>query len=646
MHKIAVFICIVLALAGTSGSTMAAADDSNNALRSFLAEASKAQSMGDFRTAAESYRKAVAIDPNIPELWANLGLMYHESGQSAEAIKSFAEAIRLKPSLFVPQLFSGTEYLSIGHPEIARGFLENAVRLNPKDVQAQRGLGEDYAELGLGTRAIDADLKAIELKPNDGSLWVDVGMAYLEQVQDDARMMSSTYAHSAYSDMRAAEIFAEEGKLVQAASAWKAVIASPGSPPCAHAGFGIILLRRQMIPEAREQFRLETATNSHCGLARLGSAVADLAEGHTNAGLTELDAMVTADHRFVHFNLPLFRGAMKADQVKSIGDIRHAQSGFTDLQLETAALVQNAFLSDDSRETIAFAEERPSIGTHQSGAANIKRLYESGQYYACDQALKSSLPTIRTAEGQILAACSFYAGDFETTSRAAERLKSNPGTIIQGLYWESKADEELAVGALTHARQIDPNSARMHILTGDMFRQKRRWSDAEAEYRKAIALDPKGRTARLNLAIILFTELQTDEALALDKSLLDERPGDPEANLLAGEIFVQQNKFSQAEPYLIRCKDLKTELVPRLHALRGRVYAETGRTEDAIAEYKLALRADADGSLHYQIGRLYQKIGNRASAEEAFRDSQRLMAHDNDLARIGLEEEPTDKSRQ
>lgn len=636
MRKIAVFICIALALAAATGSAMAVADDSNNALRSFLAEAGAAQSRGDFRAAAESYRKAVAIDPNIPELWANLGLMYHESGQSAEAIKSFAEAIKLKPSLFVPQLFSGTEYLSAGHPEIARGFLENAVRLNPKDVQAQRGLGEAYAALGLGARAADADLKAIELKPDDGNLWVDVGMAYLEQVQDDARAMSTTYGHSAYSDMRAAEIFAEEGKLVQATDAWKAAIASSVPPPCAHAGFGITLLRQQMIPEAREQFRLESATNSHCGLAPLGVAVADLAEGHTNAALTELEAMLAADRHFVQSNLPLFRGAVKADQIKLMSD----------LPPETASLVKNAFLTDDSRESIAFSEEQPGIEAHQSGTADIKRLYESGQYYACDQAMKSSLATMRTVEGQLLAACSFYTGDFETTSRAAERLKSNPGTVVQGLYWESKADEELAVGALTRAGQIDPNSARMHILTGDMFRQKRRWSDAEAEYRKAIALDPKSRTARLDLAIVLFTELQTDEALTLDNSLLDERPGDPEANLLAGEILTQQKKFSEAEPYLIRCKDLKPELVPRVHALLGHVYAETGRPEAAIAEYKLALQADADGSLHYQIGRLYQKTGNRAAAEEAFRDSQRLMAHDNDLARIGLEEGSTDISRQ
>ena len=62
-----------------------------------------------------------------------------------------------------------------------------------------------------------------------------------------------------------------------------------------------------------------------------------------------------------------------------------------------------------------------------------------------------------------------------------------------------------------------------------------------------------------------------------------------------------------------------------MHALLGKVYAETNRTQQAIRELKLALADDKDGLVHYQIGRLYLKLGDRASAERAFEVSHRIQ---------------------
>jgi hypothetical protein len=65
-------------------------------------------------------------------------------------------------------------------------------------------------------------------------------------------------------------------------------------------------------------------------------------------------------------------------------------------------------------------------------------------------------------------------------------------------------------------------------------------------------------------------------------------------------------------------------LVPRIHALLGQVYASRGDTHSAIDEYKLGLPSDDDGSVHYQLGRLYQKTGEATLAAQAFADSKAL----------------------
>lgn len=626
-------------------ATWGAQTRSNETLQSYLAAAQQAAARRDFSGAAESYREAVELEPTVPELWADLGLMYHESGKHDEAIRSFKEAIRLNASLFVPQLFLGIEFLESKKPEAAVPFLEKAEKLNPIDLQAALNLGKAYSLLDRPDHAADAYFRATRLAPNNGNTWLSLGMAYLQQVESDARRMNSTYNHSPYVSLRTAETFADEGKLIDAENAYKAAIASASLAPCVHAEFGITLLREKKVTKAREQFETETKTESHCGLAALGIAVAEAAEGDSNAALKALTSIAADDPGFIQSNMQLFHDALSADQARSLVELARKQQSAGDIPIDLGSIVEQALLSDTL----------PIPGTNDAGTsqstraplpANAEVLYAAGKYSTCDQALKPALETLDGAKQQLLAACSFYTGDFLTTSMAAERQKANPATLARGLYWETKADQKLAIAALTRAGEIDADSPRMHVLLGDIFRQKRRWDDAELEYRKAVALDPRSHAARLSLAIVLFSELKTDEASNIDQSLLAQDPGDPEANFLAGEILVLQNLYADAEQYLSKCQNLKPEFQPRVHALLGQVFAATDRIPAAISEYKSGLATDEDGSIHYQLARLYQKSGDKNAAEVALRESQRLRQKWDDRAHVALEQNSTDLSHQ
>ena len=232
-----------------------------------MAEARCAQARGDFSQAADAYRKAVALEPSVPELWANLGLMEHEAGKISEAMTSFQHAAHLQPSLFVPQLFLGLEYLQSNKAEAALPYLENAVRLNPNDPQAVRSLGKAHAMLGHSESATEMYLKEVQLAPDRGDPWLDLGTSYLQQVENDARLMTSSYRDSPYVNLRAAEVLAEEGKLLDAEEAYKTATASQQTVPCRFAEYGITLLRQHKIAAAREQFDQEAQTHAHCGLA-------------------------------------------------------------------------------------------------------------------------------------------------------------------------------------------------------------------------------------------------------------------------------------------------------------------------------------------------------------------------------------------
>src|ERR1700730_6077464 len=74
-------------------------------LETLVAEAQQAQAAHDYGAAGKAYKQALQIEPSMPELWANLGLMQQEAGDIASAVSSFQRANHLNPSLYVPNLF-------------------------------------------------------------------------------------------------------------------------------------------------------------------------------------------------------------------------------------------------------------------------------------------------------------------------------------------------------------------------------------------------------------------------------------------------------------------------------------------------------------------------------------------------------------
>jgi tetratricopeptide (TPR) repeat protein len=251
-------------------------------------------------------------------------------------------------------------------------------------------------------------------------------------------------------------------------------------------------------------------------------------------------------------------------------------------------------------------------------------LYANGKYRECTDLLASRLQLLQAKDLRLLTSCAYSTGDYRNGFDAAAILTTNAGTQAEGLYWETKSAQKLASEALSRASELDSSSPKLHVLLGDLYRQRDYFPDAEQEYRKALALQPEDTGALFGLSLALLADQQTDEAFRLAQAALRRSIDDAELNGLMGEILCAQHQYSEAEPYLKKALSTKRELVPHVHALLGKVYAQTDRTQQAIAELKLGLADDKDGSLHYQIARLYLKTGNRNSAKEAFEVSDRM----------------------
>jgi tetratricopeptide (TPR) repeat protein len=285
----------------------------------------------------------------------------------------------------------------------------------------------------------------------------------------------------------------------------------------------------------------------------------------------------------------------------------------------------------------ATADGIPSLSASAGSGSNVipfqgakksvddpANLSARGKYEECSQVLVSRLRELQTGDLQLLALCAYSTGDYRAALDSGAKLGSNVRTQAEGLYWETKSAQRLATEALARASATDSSSSKLHVLLGDIYRQRKVFPDAEQEYRKALVLRPEDAGALFGLSLALLGNGQNDEALTVAQAALAKSPDDPELNAVVGEILCVRDDFPRAEPYLKKSLNTKPEFVPRVHALLGKVYAETNRTQQAIAELKLALVSDKDGSLHYQIARLYLKMGDRDSATKAYEVSKRL----------------------
>ena len=603
---------------------------------SLLASAQQAQAGGDFQSAAEYYRQAVTLRPAVAELRTNLGLMYYQIGKHDQAAEAFRQALRLKPGLFVPNLFLGLAYVKLKRFTEAIPYLKEAALTKSTDLQVHFALGQAYAGNGKTRLASAAYSRATQLDPGNADAWYHLGVSYLEQVEANARILLTRQKDSAYAQLLMAETFAEQRAFIQAEDAYKKVVAFSKVPAGAQAGYGFVLLNRHDASGAERQLRAEIALNPGSLIAKLGEARLHLEQGTTLQAATEIREIAKTDAGFLRANASLFNGGLPRAKRAELQRALDEGQVSGDVTQESAALFRDSATGASPVPT-PDADSGPLRGASLPGRDPIK-LYARGNYAECDDALASRLQQLPAKDLQILASCAYLTGEYSDALKAAAKLASNAVTEAEGLYWETKSAQKLATQALARASAADPGSPKLHVLLGDIYRQQKAFPDAEQEYRKALAVRPEDSGALFGLSLALLADGQNDEALAVAQASLEKNPDDPELNAVMGEILCVRNDFSGAEPYLKKSLKTKPEFVSHVHALLGNVYAKTNRTRQAIAELKLGLVSDKDGSLHYQIARLYLKVGDRDSAKQAFDVSKRLQQEGLMRAAVAIEQ--------
>lgn len=611
-----IFKSLLLILLG--GSLTGFAQQQPATLESLFAAAQQAQASGDYALAASDYEQAANMRPDMPEVWANLGLMRHEIGDIPAAIEAFQKAIQTNPSLYVPNLFLGIDYAHSGKPLQAIPFLSKAEKMNSTDPQAPLALGRAYISARKYAAAVPELTRALNLNPKLGTAWFDLGIAQLDEVESDARTISEENKKSPFAGALYAESLVKQARFGEAVSLYKTLLDVQPQPPCMRSEIGFALIREHEEAGAAEAFAAERATHPECGLAFLGQARLALDNAETDKALVLLQKLWDRDRGFFACNAATVLEGLPDDRQSAFVAQLHGADGAA-LPAELRRSMLNAFNAPQQCALQDTAAKAVS-DTRQTA----EEYYAAGEFAACAHSLQSAGAPLSAAKLRLRAACSFFAGDNQGAVRAATTLRKIDPHSLEALYWSIQANERLAFDSLAHFQQIDPDSARNHVLLGDILQQLERYDDAQDEYRKALAIAPSDPAAMLGLASAFLSNRNPKGAMALAQSALASRPDDPELNLIVGQALLDLRDYAGAEPYLKKSLNAKPQMLPRVHALIGKAYAETGRTQEAIAELNLGAASDEDGAIQYLLARLYRQIGDVKDAQQALQRMQTI----------------------
>jgi TolB-like protein/Flp pilus assembly protein TadD len=129
----------------------------------------------DFDEAFAASRRALELEPRMPEAYIARALLLSLQGRKNEACQDFEEAIRLNPASFDAHYLYARHRFQSGELERAVPLYEAAVRLRPDDYQAlcllegvlqQTGAMDRHAE--VARRAMQALERQLAIDPRDG----------------------------------------------------------------------------------------------------------------------------------------------------------------------------------------------------------------------------------------------------------------------------------------------------------------------------------------------------------------------------------------------------------------------------------------------------------------------------------------------
>lgn len=244
----------------------------------------------------------------------------------------------------------------------------------------------------------------------------------------------------------------------------------------------------------------------------------------------------------------------------------------------------------------------PALGGTKDSKAYL--LYASGRYALA-----------RSTEPSLVLGIGYFEKAIERDPQfALAQVGLADCYMILGVFGMRPPAETLprARDAVLKALQIEPRLARAYGSLGHIKMQyDRDWAGAEADFARAIALDPSLSEPHLYWGVLLGMRGELDRGLEELKQAEQLEPLLTVAKTRAGSLLYFAHRYDEAIAQV--SESLALDDRPGIaHALLGRIYLHTGRYDLALAEFA-KIRGPTPGSFG-DVGQVLALSGRRAEA--------------------------------
>jgi TolB-like protein/Flp pilus assembly protein TadD/predicted Ser/Thr protein kinase len=291
------------------------------------------------------------------------------------------------------------------------------------------------------------------------------------------------------------------------------------------------------------------------------------------------------------------------------------------------ATVQDDIASDISsqlRLKVSGEEKK-----HATENAEAYQLYVKGRFYL-EQRTRESLYKALEQFNQAIAKDPNYAEAHAGIADAYILL------FDRGIISHDEASPKIR-SAAQRAIELDPTLAEPHAALAVLKEEADwDWAGAEAEYRKAIALNPNDATSHHWYALLLENLGRFKEALAEIEKALALDPSSPQINSNHAGILTDMHRYDDALAELNRLAAANPEF-PATYGYRASVYWRLGNQDAYVADVVMFMKKNgrADRAEAFAAGYQKAKLKGACTAliEVLKNESQREYVSPNEIAR-------------
>lgn len=492
------------------------------------------------------------------------GRIHNEMDSYAEAESKLLVVLRTFPKHQQARLTLIDTYVRMGRVgkalDVVKPMLEEPNP--PSDVLALAG--DLYARNGERAKASRYFEMAAALDPGSASKRTAAALARLGRGEGSRELGELQAAAAADTDVRGdlalIATLAQQQKFDAALKALDALEKKQPNSAFTQTMRGEILIGKQDIPGAQASFERALSIDAANLPATAHLAQIDISEGKTDAAKSRFDALLAKDPKNVKALLALAGLRVKAggttEEVASM--IERAIAVAPNEPEPRLALIAHYLASNETKKAVVAGQEAvaampnrietlDALGRAQQAAGDVNSAIST--YLRLAQLMpEAPIPLVRVADLQVRAGRKDNARESlrKALAIAPELFETRRNLIVLEL---DGGSEQAAFTLARDAKKQRPQDSTGYILEGDIYAEKKAWSDAIAAYRNGLKLVGTSDLA-IKLVVTLRRSGNTAEADQITAQWQKQHPNDLVfARYLAETAMVQKDYSGSARQY-------------------------------------------------------------------------------------------------